>query len=81
MCFNNIAFLFLLFLSEVLETVNFQRLNQDDIKYLERVQVSCVSLPLCYYNIMIRFMIFFRTNQTSDLTSDRHIINNLCSSQ
>lgn len=37
------VFLQMIFFSEVLETINFQKLTLDAIQYLDRKQVSCVS--------------------------------------
>ncbi len=39
-CVNDVVLL--LFLSEALETINFQKLNPNDIKYLDGIQVSLI---------------------------------------
>lgn len=56
-CFTSFLYvltvLFELFLSEVLETINFQKLNLDRIKYLDEKQVSRICVPLLLLFIII----------------------------
>lgn len=46
LCYIFLTILFCPFLSEALETINFQKLNSNDIKYLDKNQVSLICVPL-----------------------------------